>query len=1528
MNRYEPYTILKFVGEGSFARVYKVRHKQTHKVLALKCIQKAGKSQAEIEKLMEEITILTRLSHPNIIRMMEWFDKETEICVVTEYAEKGELFKMERKLSELEIACIARQLVSALQFLWRKRVIHRDIKPQNILLTESDVIKICDFGFARALSLESTTATSIKGTPLYMAPELVQEKPYDHRVDLWSLGVILYELYYGKPPFYTNSIYKLVRMIVRDPVRWPPSRPISREFQHFMMALLHKKPLKRARIEDLHLHPFLSTEQRESERDKYGVSTTTLSTNGHPPNPRNHHNHRNHPNRHLKVPRTAPRRRTSTSKTAETKPPIISLKHAPNLNSTVNPQHKTYSDHYALRQINIQRQQTVPRRPRSRNRSGSDLGFNEKRRPSPIPMERLQSHSRSHSPSPSITKKDRILTATPSSRSGSKSGSRSRSKSEIQTVAASKEQNADRAPAHDVKAVSAEIVEQKEESHCGSPSASSSERKSKATSMRGSGGAGGHSASGWSAGSETTDRRSAGSMSTSPSPSASRESESGSDWASSRCSRSSHSVSSESVRSEHSETPSVAVDDEGDRRKKQTLHSVKQQVLEIVDSAKLDSTNWLKIDKLLAVLPQRWHSLQCGPHDVEFELNLFVKLSAALCTLPLSANSMLPDPEQTELNILSVINLCGRTVLNTAASAFDGDGDGDERKETEPQSVCRRFNAAMRSATKHLLARCDAIKLKATSIPALCAFVEMVVGRGGGRGLIRGSGPSKEWTLDFVDDIHSEIGLLMISQFVRFLKSTSTSPSLSLSADSGNTIAAVTASVIDSICHLLDHHPLSYRIPTPNLSTDHLDDDKALQSFSKSALSSTPLFAFWMEIERRICTLNEQRDGASTSTAIRHIIGSLSARPQRIRFVLYLTASCPVLRGEIEGDLTMKQQLIRSLCRHALCSKEQQLQFEGLLVLYLLKEPLSGFTDSVDCQMTDIRGALRRLTASHSVTTANLSRSVMVTNAPALGIEAESVWQSVLKFVRNEEGLDLDAVLFNDDHIESGAETESACVFSKNSFDFWCNALSTKMGLKLSAALCLSFLNILSHRIGAMVAEDDANRDRRDRAEKKRSSQRSLPFVSGKGLCRFLAVLQRTLKDIISSKGPLLKEFVRRQHLETLCLLGNPQFVLRFAASMPFHFDSLFLDLVECNDGALNVLLTMYRMLTSSSLGPALMMDFQRTAMSFGLIRSILNLVQIAPPRLLEAASNVLLLVVWKQPVLLKEFVTNHGLQIVSEWVLRRRRQHSDRIVVHCIQIVSCLVRKSSSALPAIESAGILALIPELISRDSGSADIREKTCNLVGNLCKHSVPGRFLTVIRSQRVLQSLCDCTASTESPTTRRFACYAIGNMAYQTTRGRPPTNAPPPDVHDLDMAPCIEPLAQRLLDRDYKTQENAAGAIGNLVSSPCPSVIAQIVKHDVVRLLLLAVRQSDKFCVVRNCLYSLSNVCHLEPIQTAIRSPRCEWRRTLKRCLDAHGTDPYVKKCAVKICRKMENANIRQMHSRHALSDRTPSRARRR
>ncbi|KAF0689221.1 Aste57867_19308 [Aphanomyces stellatus] len=250
------YHILERIGEGSFGKVYRGRRKYSGHIVALKFVSKRGKTEKNMYNLRQEINILRGLNHSNIIAMLDSFETEGEFCMVTEYAQ-GELFQIledDHELPEDEIKRIAVQLIQALHYLHSNRIIHRDMKPQNILVGPKQQIKLCDFGFARAISADTNVLTSIKGTPLYMAPELVKEQPYNHTVDLWSLGVILYELATGRPPFYTDKIVTLIQLIVKENVKYPSM--MSAEFKSFLSGLLQKDPSKRLTWPEILAHPF------------------------------------------------------------------------------------------------------------------------------------------------------------------------------------------------------------------------------------------------------------------------------------------------------------------------------------------------------------------------------------------------------------------------------------------------------------------------------------------------------------------------------------------------------------------------------------------------------------------------------------------------------------------------------------------------------------------------------------------------------------------------------------------------------------------------------------------------------------------------------------------------------------------------------------------------------------------------------------------------------------------------------------------------------------------------------------------------------------------------------------------------------------------------------------------------------------------------------------------------------------------------------------------------------------------------
>ncbi|KAJ3644363.1 hypothetical protein Zmor_027028 [Zophobas morio] len=256
-NEMDRYEVIKLLGEGSFGRVYKAKVIADSSFVALKVICKARRSNKEIIGLRRECEIQRNLHHPNIIQMLDSFETASEIVVVTEFAQKelNNLLGKEGYLSEERASPIIWDLVSALFYLHSHRVLHRDLKPQNILIDSTSRAKLCDFGFARNMSTGTHVLTSIKGTPLYMAPELIEEQPYDYKADLWSLGCIMYELLVGAPPFCTASILHLIRLIRHEQIQWPTF--VSENCISFLKGLLQKDPVKRITWEEIKNHSFV-----------------------------------------------------------------------------------------------------------------------------------------------------------------------------------------------------------------------------------------------------------------------------------------------------------------------------------------------------------------------------------------------------------------------------------------------------------------------------------------------------------------------------------------------------------------------------------------------------------------------------------------------------------------------------------------------------------------------------------------------------------------------------------------------------------------------------------------------------------------------------------------------------------------------------------------------------------------------------------------------------------------------------------------------------------------------------------------------------------------------------------------------------------------------------------------------------------------------------------------------------------------------------------------------------------------------
>ncbi|TFK28311.1 other/ULK/ULK protein kinase [Coprinopsis marcescibilis] len=335
-NDAKPYVIVSAIGKGSFATVYKGYHEETRYQVALKAVERTKLSSKLLDNLQSEIQILKSLSHRHITKLIDIVRAETNIYLVMEYCAGGDLTNYIKKrgrvegleyspapgeplqyyphprtggLDEIVIRSFLRQLARALKFLRHRNLIHRDIKPQNLLLNLPPaeeirkghpvgvpMLKVADFGFARFLP-NAMMADTLCGSPLYMAPEILRYQKYDAKADLWSVGAVLYETAVGRPPFRANNHIELLKRIdlskgvkfpdedPKHPIRDAP--PVPDDIKMLIRTLLKRNPAERASFEEFFNSTALA-KSRFKPRQPDPVDNYDVDQNGHLEIPEHH----------------------------------------------------------------------------------------------------------------------------------------------------------------------------------------------------------------------------------------------------------------------------------------------------------------------------------------------------------------------------------------------------------------------------------------------------------------------------------------------------------------------------------------------------------------------------------------------------------------------------------------------------------------------------------------------------------------------------------------------------------------------------------------------------------------------------------------------------------------------------------------------------------------------------------------------------------------------------------------------------------------------------------------------------------------------------------------------------------------------------------------------------------------------------------------------------------------------------------------------------------------------------------------
>lgn len=278
------YEFEDIIGEGAFSSVVLATHNETKNQYAIKIIDKSKiVTDVQRERADREIAILKMCNHPHIVKLVETFESDDDICLVMELMNGGDLFDRittRGVLSEIEARVVMRHILSAVDFLHDRSLVHRDLKPENLLYSSKDsdaFVKLSDFGLSKFSNEKDNEGLQTPcGTIAYTAPEITHSKVYRKGVDIWSCGCIFYFMLFGRPPFYSDDEDEIYDLVSEGTWTFPESNA-SELAKDLVKKLLEKEPAKRLSVKQAIAHPFFAPRDPQPSSSTSQISPDTVS---------------------------------------------------------------------------------------------------------------------------------------------------------------------------------------------------------------------------------------------------------------------------------------------------------------------------------------------------------------------------------------------------------------------------------------------------------------------------------------------------------------------------------------------------------------------------------------------------------------------------------------------------------------------------------------------------------------------------------------------------------------------------------------------------------------------------------------------------------------------------------------------------------------------------------------------------------------------------------------------------------------------------------------------------------------------------------------------------------------------------------------------------------------------------------------------------------------------------------------------------------------------------------------------------